>query len=276
MRRTCLLFLALLISACSDHSYDRLRQARAIRIGYAVEAPYAFLLPDGSVTGESPEIARAIVRRLGIEKIEWVQVEFGSLLSGLNAGRFDVIAAGMFITPERAGHAAFSLPTFRVSPGLLVRKGNPRHLGSYEQACSVPGIHIAVLSGSVEESLLRSLGCRDTNLVIVPDARTGKVAVEESIADALALSLPTLRWMLMQEDSTGDTEIAPHAAHGASGHGGFAFRLEDTQLHDAWNAQLRSFIGSSEHRQLIRRFGFTDEELPDSAQAASATGAAAH
>jgi len=97
-----------------DQSLTRLQREGTIRIGYAVEAPYAFLKPGGEVTGESPEVAKVIVGRLGIRHIEWRQSEFGSLISGLEAGRFDVIAAGIFITPERARRISFSEPTFHV------------------------------------------------------------------------------------------------------------------------------------------------------------------
>ena len=71
----------------SDQSLSRLQQAGVIRIGYTVEAPYAFLKPGGEVTGESPEVAKQIVARLGIRHIEWRQVEFGALISELEAGR---------------------------------------------------------------------------------------------------------------------------------------------------------------------------------------------
>lgn len=118
-------FLALLLvfRATRDDSLDRLRSKGTITIGYAVEAPYAFLTPDGTVTGEAPEIAKVMASRLGIGHIAWRQVEFGSLLAELEAGRIDVIAAGMFITPKRADRASFSLPTFRVREGLLVPRG---------------------------------------------------------------------------------------------------------------------------------------------------------
>ena len=96
-----------------------------IRIGYAVEAPYAFLTPDGELTGESPEVAKRITSRLGIPRITWRQVEFASLIDELDAGRIDMIASGMFVTEERARRVAFSIPTFHTHQALLVRAGNP-------------------------------------------------------------------------------------------------------------------------------------------------------
>lgn len=259
--------LAIYWQVSRDTSLTRLQEAGTIRIGYAVEAPYAFLKPGGEVTGESPEVAKLVVERLGIRQIEWRLAEFDALISDLESGRIDVIAAGMFITPQRAQYVNFSEPTFHVLQGLLVLSGNPKRIRSYEQAVAQDDIKIAVLSGSVEESLLKRIGAPDYQLVVVPDALTGRVAVESGLADGLALSSPTLRWMVLQ-DQQGWTEMAQPFEQSALaeeerlGFGAFAFRKADVQLLSAWNAELEILIGSPEHLRLISEFGLTEAELP--------------
>lgn len=247
-----------------DTSLSRLRDRGIIRVGYAIEAPYAFLTPEGKVTGESPEIAAYVVSRLGIRKILWRMVEFRSLIEELEAGRIDVIAAGMYITPERASRVSFSEPTFQVQQGLLVPKGNPRHLRSYRQLVHIADIKVAALSGSFEEKTLQSLGMPVHRLIAVPDARTGQVAVESGAAACLALSSPTVRWMT-RKSQTGQTEMAQpfdDMSTEARGYGAFAFRKEDRRLRAAWDRVLKSYIGSQKHRELIARFGFSSAELP--------------
>lgn len=250
------------------------RQSGVIRIGYAVEAPYAFLTPDGKVTGESPEIARLIAERLGMSRVDWRLDHFGSLIEGLEARRFDVIAAGMFITPERRMRVAFSQPTFHVGTGLLVRKGNPHGLHSHADLLQKINIRIAVLSGSVEESHLLQMGCPEARLVRVPDALSGRSAVLSGHADALALSAPTIRWMVMNPVA-GLTEMAEPFQMAAGdmtlqrAAGGFAFRKEDRALCRAWDEELSRFIGSEEHRRLVRDFGFNAVELPPAEAARS-------
>lgn len=240
-----------------------------LRIGYAEEPPYAFALENGTVTGESPEVAKAIAARLGITDIEWRLVEFGDLIDELETGNIDLIAAGMFITPERAGRVVFSEPTFHVRPGLLVARGNPSDLHAYADALGRSKVRTAVLHGSVEEELLRRMGFAEGRLFLVPDALTGRVAVESGLAQCLALSLPTLRW-IVQGDAAGKTEVAqPFAvpddpAIQGLGYGAFAFRRGDGDRLQAWNAELRKYIGSREHLELVAGFGFTAEDLPGS------------
>jgi polar amino acid transport system substrate-binding protein len=53
----------------ADDTLTCVRRTGTLRIGYAVEAPYAFLGTNGEVTGESPEVARRIASRLGATRI---------------------------------------------------------------------------------------------------------------------------------------------------------------------------------------------------------------
>lgn len=248
-----------------DDSLSRLQENNSIRIGYAVEAPYAYL-EDGEVTGESAEVAKVIAASLDIENIEWIQTDFDSLIPELLENRFDVIAAGMFITAARAELVQFSNPTFHVQPGLLVQTGNPFQIQSYANIVNYPEARIAVLSASVEESLLRESGLAESQIIIVPDALTGETAVRTGFVDGLALSSVTVRWMA-QNDTSHMTEAleiaAPSDLSEVWGYGGFAFRSDDRELVDAWNMGLASFIGTSAHLNLISEFGFTEKELPE-------------
>jgi polar amino acid transport system substrate-binding protein len=237
-----------------------------LRIGYAVEAPYAFLAPDGEVTGEAPEIARLIATRLGVARIAWVQTNFATLLTDLELNRFDIIAAGMFITAERAARVTFSPPTFHALQALLVRSGNPRRLHSYADAVADPDVRIAVVAGAIEETLLSQLGLPRPRLIAVPDAQTGQAAVSNGLVDGLALSSPTIRWMSRLSPS-GATEVAAPFRQAQVvetarlGYGAFAFRPRDRSLADAWTAAMAGFIGSAEHRELVAHFGFVREEV---------------
>lgn len=261
--------LSLHMRRADDGSLERIRKSGVIRIGYAVEAPYAFLTPGGEVTGQSPELARAIARRMGVEHVQWRLSEFGDLIGELKAGRIDVIAAGMFITPERAAQVAFSEPIFHVRPALLVARGNPRRLHGFRDVLSDGGARIAVLSGAVEAEALLRAGLPEARLVMTPDAQTGRVAVETGMADALALSSPTINWMAVS-DQLGRSEIARPfdpagiAQDARSGYGAFAFRKGDRELLAAWNAELGALKAGPDFLAIMDDFGFGPEELPGS------------
>lgn len=240
--------------------------ADVLRIGYAVEAPYAYVDPTGRVTGEGPEIARVVAERIGRGKIVWRQTEFGSLVQELREGTIDAIASGLFITPERSRQVAFSRPTFRVRAGLLVAKGNPLALHSYADVVERRA-RVAVLARSFEEAhFLGRPGWHGARVVVVSEAGAGVLALESGAVDAFALSAPSLQWMLRQGGvravELAEPFAAPADAPGPA-EGGFAFRLEDRELRAAWDRALDDFLGSDEHRRLVAPFGFTAAELPD-------------
>jgi polar amino acid transport system substrate-binding protein len=252
---------AILITLDSNASLRKIRAAGVIRVGYAIEAPYAYLGDDGEPTGESIEVARTIVARLGVARINWVHVDFAMLITGLEEARFDVIAAGLFITPERSRRVAFSDPTFSVGPALLVASGNPKNLHTYREAGGRTDVRIAVIAGAVEESLLRGFGMNEPRLVIVPDALTGRTAVATGVADGLALSAPTVRWMAARAPAGTVEPAAPFVQDGGTagigwGIGAFAFRTGDRWLREAWNEAMQGLIGGPEHLRLIEGFGF--------------------
>ena len=92
-----------------------------IRVGFANEAPFGFATPDGKLTGEAPEVAKAVLAKMGIAQVDGVLTEFGSLIPGLKAGRFDIIAAGMFINPKRCAEINFSEPSYGIGQAMLVQ-----------------------------------------------------------------------------------------------------------------------------------------------------------
>lgn len=238
-----------------EDALTRLRAAGVVRIGYAVEAPFAILGDAGEVTGEAPEIARHVVEGLGIPRIEWRQMDFGSLVPELRAGRIDVIAAGLFITPERSGRVLFSRPTMAVRQAALVPAGNPRGLRSYKDIAGRPDVAVAVLAGSVEDQFMRRLGMGDGRLLRVPDALTGRRAVETGLAATLLLSEPSLRGMLSRGGSDGFEVVVEGEIE--AGLPAFAFRLDEPELRDAWDDVLSAYLGSEGHLAMLAALGLT-------------------
>lgn len=262
-------FVALLLAhrwLAADRSLETVRERGVIRVGYAVEAPFAFVGSNKRLTGESVEIAQHVVAEAELGRIEWRQMEFHSLFRELESGDIDVVAGGVFITPDRARHAAFSRPTARVKQGLLVPKGNPLRLHSYEQAARSTA-RVAVVGGSVEQSMLTHLGLPDQRMVIVPDARSGARAVAAGDVDAYAISAVTIRWWELQDRLNGCEPAAPFcqpspAKFGTGGYPAFAFRPDDRKLRDTWDRALATFVGSQEHKRLVEPFGIDVSQLP--------------
>lgn len=272
-----LLAAMLLAPGCSEHndtpaqSLSTLKRAQrdgTIRVGYANEAPYAYLdSASGRLTGEAPEIARVVLAEMGISKVEGVLTEFGSLIPGLKAGRFDVIAAGMYILPERCKEIAFSNPTYSVGEAFIVASGNPLGLKSYQSVARHGDARLGVVAGTVEREYARQTGVPDTRVVVFPDAPSALDGVIAGRVDAYAATSLTVNNLLSRARSPRVERATPFSdpvidGKAARGYGAFGFRKTDKELVAAFNSALAKFIGTSRHLEVVKPFGFTRAESP--------------
>jgi polar amino acid transport system substrate-binding protein len=249
-----------LAAGAQASTLDKVKDSSSVRIGYANETPFAYTALDGSVTGESPEIVKKIFERMGVEKINPVLTEWGSLIPGLRASRFDLIAAGMYITPERCKQVLFTDPHYQLPDTLLTLAGNPKKLHSYEDIAK-SGAKLAIMAGTVNLGYARSAGITDDQILQVPDTTAQLQAVRAGRADAAVGTQLTMKGLA---DKGGDSveaiaEFKDDPAH--TGYGALAFRPEDKELRDAVNAELKKWIGSEEHLATVKPFGFDQSNI---------------
>ncbi|MFD0855213.1 ectoine/hydroxyectoine ABC transporter substrate-binding protein EhuB, partial [Actinomadura adrarensis] len=241
------------------------RQAGKIKVGFANEAPYGYTDNTGKLTGEAPELARAIFKEIGIAEVEGVQVAFGGLIGGLNARRFDVIAAGMFITKERCASVAFSDPDYVAKNAFMVPRGNPKNITKFEDAAEADAT-LGVLTGAVEAGYAEKLGVPKGNIKAFEDQPSAFEALKAERIDAIALTRISLADLLSKHEGEPFeiTEPFTPVIDGKEqlGAGGFAFRKADTDLLKAFNDKLAEFKSSNRLLPIIQPFGFTQAELP--------------
>jgi polar amino acid transport system substrate-binding protein len=247
----------------ADSTLETARANGYIRVGFANEAPFGYATPEGKLTGEAPEVAKAILNKMGIAQVDGVLTEFGSLIPGLKAGRFDIIAAGMFINPKRCKEIAFSEPSYGIGQAFLVASGNPKGLKDYGSVAADAGLKLAVMAGAVEAGYAKDSGVKEDQLVVLPDGPSLLAAVQAGRADAAALTALSIANLASKGNGVEMTEpFAMVAGKSVMGHGGFGFRKEDTDLLAEFNAQLKEFLGSKEHLDLVTPFGFGKGYLP--------------
>jgi polar amino acid transport system substrate-binding protein len=260
-----------LLSACgekvnssSGSRLDELKSAGKITVGIAGEEPYAFL-DHGKLTGEDPTVQEAIWKAVGIDKVEAKQVSFDALIPGLNASNFDVVAAGMFINPDRCKQAAFSEPMYTAPNAFMVPAGNPDGITDFESVAKT-GIKLGVFSGAVEGDYAKKAGVAGAKIITVPDLATGITQLQQGRIRAIGLTSITLKWALKKDPSIKAEVTEPFipVVDGKQqiGAGAAVFRKKDSDLVDAFNKELKKLKDSGELTKLIEPFGFGPETLP--------------
>lgn len=243
---------------------DRLRAQGVARLGIAGEIPFGYIDTDGKLTGEAPELARVIFKRLGVDRVQPVPTEFGSLIPGLNSQQFDVVSAGMYINPERCEQVIFSDPDYQMKDSFIVRKGNPKGLRDYKDIVEKKA-KFATGTGYAEIGYAVEAGYKESDILIVPDQVAGLNAVEAGRVDVFAGTALTVREVVKKSRKAEATEPFAPLVKGKPhvDGGGFAFRPTETKLRDAFNAELRKLKESGELFRILKPFGFTREEMTD-------------
>jgi len=221
---------------------------------------------DGCDPGPSgraaPAVAARIFRRLGVERVEPFPTEFGSLILGLNSLQFDVVAAGMYINPERCGQVLFADPEYQMKDAFIVARGNPLKLHSYEDIART-GARMATGIGYAEIDYAKAAGVR--KITTLPDQLAGLLAVEQGRVDVFAGTAVTVRNVLKQTRSTkaeATGEVTPYLnGKPVVDVGAFAFRRTERNLRDAFNRELHAMKRSGELLEVMRPFGFTEEQM---------------
>ncbi|MBT2209936.1 MULTISPECIES: ectoine/hydroxyectoine ABC transporter substrate-binding protein EhuB [Actinomadura] len=253
-------------------SLQKAKDAGKITVGFANEAPYGYTDKSGKLTGEAPELARVVFKELGIDKVAGVQVDFSGLIAGLNAKRFDLVAAGMFITPERCNSVAFSDPEYVAKSAFMVRKGNPKGLLKQDDP-GKKGVKVGVLEGAVEQGYAEKSGVKKGNIQVFADQASGFEGLKAGRIDCIWLTRISLADLLTKHEGEPYEVTAPFTpvidGKEQFGAGAFAFRKADSDLVTAFNGKLAELKQGNRLLPIIQPFGFTQAEIPTAADTAA-------
>ncbi len=255
------LFLAPIAGA---QSLNETAATEGVRVAYFNYPPFAYVAADGRVVGTDVEILEAVLGQMGIQVASAVSTDWGALIPGLKAVRYDVIAAGMFVTPARCAEVAFSEPTFGIRATLVVPAGNPKGITRYEDILE-QGATLAAVAGTAQVNAALGLGIARENIQEYPDAPTALAAVRAGRAAAFGVDAPSARQIIANQPGNDFEMVEPFAEIGgqsAVDHGAFAFRNEDQAFVDRFNEVMRGFIGSADYVAINETHGMTADEAP--------------
>ncbi len=248
-----------LAAAAPAHAEDplaKLREQGFARIAIANEPPFTAVKPDGSVSGAAPDVARAVFKQLGVGDVVASVSEYGAMIPGLQAGRFDAVTAGLFMKPERCRAVAYSEPILCDAEAFAVKKGNPKGFKSYADIAHDPAAKIGAPGGGTEERLSLAAGVPRDRVIVVPDGQSGLKMLQDGRIDAYSLPVLSINDLLKKANDPGLEVVAPVQGAPVSCDGA-AFRKQDTALRDAFDRILANMKTSGEFAKIIEPYGFS-------------------
>jgi len=261
-----LLGAGLLGTTATAASLEEIKDRGVIRIAVANEIPYGFIDPNGEAKGAGPEVAQHLVEELGIDEIEWVTTNFGSLIPGLQADRFDMVAAEMAILPQRCEQVVYSEPNSSYGEGLLVAAGNPKDLHGYEDFTD-GDYTVAIMAGADQLEMLQALGVDESKMLTISNNADAISTVSTGRADAYAATGLTAAELAKRSDKV---ELAEDFVDPIINDvtirswGGFTFSKDSEDLRDAINDALAEFKETDTWSDILASHGFTDLDQSES------------
>ena len=114
--------------------------------------PFEELKPGGSVEGIEIDLLGLICEKLGVELVI-EQMDFDSVLPGVQAGKFDVGVSGISVTEERQKNALFTDPYCLAAQAIVVTEGSP-----ITCKADLDGKTVSVQTGTTAESFCMGNG----------------------------------------------------------------------------------------------------------------------
>jgi polar amino acid transport system substrate-binding protein len=226
---------------------------------YLDEPPFCAPSADGPV-GCDVEVAFAVLRAIGIERVETRLVTFAELLPGVASGAWH-INTPLFVTEERARLVDFSRPVWSLADGLMVRAGNPKRLTSYRALAAHVDARLVVVADQVQEQRAVAAGLDPSRVLRVATQPEAVDAVRNSLADAYASVAMAHRGFLRAAPDAGLEVVDFGAEGGAAAEGAYSFAKSNSDLRRAFDGVLQTFLGSPEHRAIMRRYDFSDADV---------------
>lgn len=234
---------------------DQLKEQGFARIAIANEPPWTMVTTGGEVSGAAPDLARAVLNKMGIKEIVASVSEYGAMIPGVQARRFDMVAAGLFIKPERCEAVLFSQPDLCDAESFMIKAGNPLNLKSFADVAS-SGAKIGVVGGGTEEKLAIEAGVDRANIVVVPDPQSGAKLLQDGRIDVYALPVLSISDLLKKAEDPSLAMFAP-VENTPIFCAGVAFRKQDGALRDAYDVALAEIKASGEFAAIIEPYGYS-------------------
>lgn len=243
-------------ASADDGKLEQLKEQGFARVAIANEPPFTAVAADGKVSGAAPDVAREIFKRLGVEDIVASISEYGAMIPGLQAGRHDVITAGLFMKPERCAAVAYSEPILCDAEAFALKKGNPLGLKSYKDIADNPDAKIGAPGGGTEEKLALEAGVPRDRVIVVPDGQSGLKMLQDGRIDVYSLPVLSINDLVSKANDPEIEVVAP--VEGAPVYcDGAAFKKGDEALRDAFDVELAKMKESGDFAKIIEPYGFS-------------------
>lgn len=195
------------------------------------------------ITGFIPDMINDFASILEVD-VEWVTLEWSAMITAVNTGKVDIVAANMNRTVVRASNITFTDPWLIDSAMACVAKNSSYQ--SFEDL-KVPGTKFGVASGSVYETIIPTL-FPEAEIVVLPlgtwqDSLKSGI-IDASLDDSIVFAGPLSR----------NPDIRVLSDKGPSYRYAFAVKQGDNALAECFNVYLSELKYKGQYAELYKKW----------------------
>jgi polar amino acid transport system substrate-binding protein len=258
--------VALIVSDSRAGLLDDIKKRKDIVV--ATEAGYAPFeyVENGKIVGYHADLLALVMKDLTDQgvKVNQLDLPFASLLAGLQAKKYDMIATALFGTEERAKRFAFTVPTAFGTTGIVTKADNAAITKPEDLEGKIVGAPQATKYLDQMKALSEALKQKGgKGIKEIKEYASGFTEIYADIdngrIDAAPNGMPNLAVLMKQQP--GKYKLAGQV--GDPTYFAWATRKEDTDLLEYLNSQMLKLKKAGTFAELQKKwFGFT-MDLPD-------------
>ena len=239
-----LVMVAACLTACGGAKGATLKdvqKAGKLLVATSPDFPPFESLEGDTVVGIEPDIMKLVCDKLGVE-VEFVQMDFDSVLIGIQAAKYDCAMSGITVTPEREKNMLFTDPYYNAAQVIVVAEGS-----SITGKADLAGKVASVQTGTTAES-----GCQDEGIDVQAFAANADAKAALTTGKVDAWVVDNLTAMQMVEDGDGLVILEEKMTEEPYA---FAFAMGSEDLVAAINSALAELIADGTVEGIFDSYG---------------------
>ena len=207
--------------------------------------PFESLGDNGEVVGIEIEILNLICAELGVE-LDIQQMDFESVLPGVQAGKYDMGVSGISVTPERQENALFTDPYCMAAQAIVVLKDS-----AITCKADLEGKTIAVQTATTAEEFCMGAGYSVNAYTANADAQEALISgkVDAWVIDDLTAA----EMVKLYNDENGETMVVLSEAMTTEPYA-FAFMLGSENLVEAINEIINKLVADGTVADIFAKY----------------------
>jgi len=174
-------------------------KSKAFRVGVSPDYPPMIFKLNYRITGVEADLALRLGEALG-SPVEFVEMDWDQLIPSLMEGKIDIIMSGMTITEARKVRINFTDPYLKSGLATLMRAEDAWEHDSLQKIRDTVS-RVGVVRGTTGEAYVRANFLSAANVISLPKASDGALALKNRSIDLFVNDAPSIAWLVSENET---------------------------------------------------------------------------